>query len=59
MKTSTPLPNRQATAGDQRHSGRRIRRLFHHYDNPAGVDRHALPGEIALRPIEPHYPMHR
>jgi len=59
MKATTPLPTQQATTGYQRNAGRRIRRLFHHNDNPAGVDRHALPSELALRPIEPHYPMHR
>ena len=33
--------------------------LFRHYDDPPGVDSRALPSEVALRPIEPHYQMRR
>ncbi len=53
---TTPLPTESAPSSERttkRH------RFFHRHDNPPGIDTHALPSEMALRPIEPVHTMHR
>ncbi len=57
--TPTPDTTRVPSGAPRRRARRRPLHLFRYYDDPPGVDSHALPSEIALRPIEPHYPMHR
>ncbi len=63
MSATPSLPVTESAPADRprhpRHPRRPTWRPFRHFDDPPGVDSYALPSELALRPIEPHYPMHR